>query len=193
MTSRQVVYKTIEFDKPPRVPQNLWPLPWAGNNYPKELERINKDFPTDITFIYGFYKQQPKTVGERFEIGEYIDEWGCKFTNIQRGIVGEIKDAIVDEDDLDWTDTSHVHFPKELLTLDVDMINRQCRESELFTIAEALPRPFEQLQFIRKTEQLYMTTAKSSVLNPAATASFLCDLQNSARCIAMNRAASSTD
>jgi len=159
MTSRQVVYKTIEFDKPPRVPQNLWPLPWAGNNYPKELERINKDFPTDITFVYGFYKQQPKTVGERFEIGEYIDEWGCKFTNIQRGIVGEIKDAIVDEDDLDWTDTSHVHFPKELLTLDVDMINRQCRESELFTIAEALPRPFEQLQFIRKTEQLYMDLA----------------------------------
>lgn len=159
-TSREIVYKTLEMASPERAPRNLWALPWASNTYPEMIEKLNKDFPTDISTAWGFYKEMPKTVGEQFEPGLYIDEWGCRFTNIQRGIVGEIKEPIIAEDDFDWADTSRIHFPRELLTVDTDMVNRQCRETELFMLSWGLPRPFEQLQFIRKTEELFLDLAE---------------------------------
>ena len=38
--SRNIVYKTLEFDKPERAPRDLWALPWANYNYPDQLEKI---------------------------------------------------------------------------------------------------------------------------------------------------------
>ena len=83
-----------------------------------------------------------------------MDEWGCRFTNIHEGVIGEVKEPVIREED--WSDAGKVHIPEELLTFDTDAVNRFCRETDRFVIAGCCPRPFEQLQFLRSTQELYM-------------------------------------
>ncbi len=154
ITSRELVYRTLEFKNNDRVPRQLWYLPWAATHFPDQLEKIKRDFPDDIQGVGGYYDKTPKTYGDPYAIGEYIDEWGCKFTNYQSGIIGEIKEPLVVEDD--WEDWRKVNFPRELLYINKEKINGFCRNSDKFIMAGACPRPFERLQFIRGTEQLYI-------------------------------------
>lgn len=83
-----------------------------------------------------------------------MDCWGCRFENLQEGVIGEVKEALVKDED--WEDTDTIHIPTEWLDFDVDAVNRFCRGTDKFVIAGSCPRPFEQLQFIRTTEELYM-------------------------------------
>lgn len=153
-SSRKIVYQTLEFNSPQRVPRQLWELPWAKINYPDKLKEIKETFPADITYAPGYQEQLPATKGEATEIGEYIDEWGCKFINKQRGVIGEVKEPLVEEEN--WEDSDKIHIPEELLTIDKDKVNAFCRNTDKFVLGGACPRPFERLQFIRGTEQLYM-------------------------------------
>ena len=75
MTSRELVKKTLEFDNPAKVPRDLWLLPWAQKRYPAEVKQLLNDFPLDTAGSPNFYKQPPKTVGDMFTPGAYIDEW----------------------------------------------------------------------------------------------------------------------
>ncbi len=154
MTSRELVIKTMEFQNNERIPREMYALPWAEIHYKEELEQFYRDFPRDTVTCPGFYKTPPVTKGNPTEIGQYVDEWGCVFTNYQRGVIGEVKDPIVRGDE--WEDADNVRFPTELLTLDVDKVNEFCRNTDKYVTAGYCPRPFEQLQFIRSTEQLYI-------------------------------------
>jgi uroporphyrinogen decarboxylase len=154
MNSRELVYKTLNFEKPDRVPRQMWELPWASNNYPEQLEKINSDFPADIISVPGFCREESIASGNPYEQGEYSDEWGCRFINRQRGIIGEVKNPIIVCED--WEDEGNVHIPMEWLTIDKARINEFCKNTDKFVVAGACPRPFEQLQFIRGTENLYV-------------------------------------
>lgn len=155
-SSKQLVLDTLNFKNTSgRVPRDLWVLPWADFTYPKQLKRLRKDFEWDITDAEIKYEKYPKTEGNAYEIGTFKDEWGCVFTNAQRGIIGEVKDPIVREDD--WSDwEKNVHIPEELLSFDIERVNKKCKKSDKFIKASCCPRPFEQLQFIRGTVNLYM-------------------------------------
>lgn len=155
-TSREIVYDTIEFNSPERCARDLWVLPWAEMNHPVELSKIKETFPADFTGSPGFNNKTAVTKGDAYLIGTYIDEWGCIFENRADGIIGEVKTAIVPAEDEEWEDTSRIHIPKEWLTIDKEKINNFCSNTDKFVMAGACPRPFEQLQFIRGTEQLYM-------------------------------------
>lgn len=156
MTSKELVLSTLEFrNTTGRVPRQLWQLPWANIHYPEMLEKLAKDFEWDFAGPVTEYAQLPITKGDPCEVGEYVDEWGCVFTNIHRGIIGEVKYPIVNDDD--WEDADNVHIPEELLSFDIDQVNASCAEmKDKFLVAGACPRPFEQLQFIRGTVNLYM-------------------------------------
>ncbi|MFR1480211.1 MAG: hypothetical protein ACLSB9_33355, partial [Hydrogeniiclostridium mannosilyticum] len=82
-----------------------------------------------------------------------VDEWGCMFDNVAKGIIGVVKQPLVTQED--WSDAGRVHIPEELLTFDVNEVNAFCRGTDRFVLAGCCPRPFEQLQFIRTTEELY--------------------------------------
>ncbi len=155
-TSRELVYETLEFRNPERAPRDVWVLPWAEMKYPEELKKILESYPGDIISAPGFLREKPVTKGDIHKKGHFTDEWGCLFENNTDGIIGEVKEAIVSSDDEEWEDTSRVHIPVEWLTIDKKQINTFCRETDKFVLAGACPRPFEQLQFIRGTEQLYM-------------------------------------
>lgn len=155
MTSRELVLRTLEFHNTDgRVPRQLWALPWADIYYPAEMEALRRDFVWDIGGPPVQYAEPPRTKGWPTEVGEYVDDWGCLFTNLQRGVVGEVKQPLVAEPD--WSDVGNVHIPEEWLTFDRDAVNRFCAGADFFVLAGACPRPFEQLQFIRGTVDLYM-------------------------------------
>ncbi|MFR3250422.1 MAG: uroporphyrinogen decarboxylase family protein [Eisenbergiella sp.] len=114
-----------------------------------------RDFEWDFDGPDTVLKEQPSTKGDPYAVGEYVDEWGCIFTNIHRGVIGEVKQPIVEDDD--WGDAGRIHIPEELLSFDVNQVNRSCeKKQDKFLFASCCPRPFEQLQFIRGTADLYM-------------------------------------
>jgi uroporphyrinogen decarboxylase len=154
--SRTLVYKTLEFESPQRVPRQLWVLPWAEDHYPDELLQIQKDYPDDIINVPSFFRQSPETIGGAYEIGTFVDEWGCTFLNIQRGVIGEVKKPLVNQ----WGDLDKLHLPLACLSVDIEQVNAFCRNTDKFVIAGCCPRPFERLQFIRKSEQLYLDLAE---------------------------------
>jgi hypothetical protein len=152
-TPRELVYQTLNFENPARAPRQLWTLPWAQIHHPDALQAIRAEFPDDIQGIGGHLREYPRTQGDPTRVGIYVDDWGCVFTNIQDGVIGEVKDPLIQ----DWNaDLPKVHIPREWLTIDRDAINRDCAATDRFTMAGACPRPFEQLQFLRGTENLYM-------------------------------------
>lgn len=119
------------------------------------MERLARDFEWDFDGPDTVLKEQPSTKGDPYAVGEYVDEWGCIFTNIHRGVIGEVKQPIVEDDD--WGDAGRIHIPEELLSFDVDQLNRSCeKKQDKFLMSGCCPRPFEQLQFIRGTADLYM-------------------------------------
>ncbi len=161
MTSRELVKATLEFKNTNgRVPRQLWTLPWAFMNEKEALDRIVNKFEWDFSNPVTIYeKVSPAKKGNPDIVGISTDDWGCVFTSIQAGVVGEVKTPLIDPDDYDWKDTSRVHIPEELLTFNVDKVNESCKASDKFMMASVTPRPFEQMQFIRGTENLYIDIA----------------------------------
>lgn len=152
-TSRELVLQTLNFENPARAPRQLWQLPWAGMHHAEALKEIEESFPGDFAGVGGYHREVAPTKGDSTAVGEFVDDWGCTFVNLQAGVIGEVKDPLVK----DWaTDTGKVHIPREWLTIDPDKINKACGETDKFVMAGACPRPFEQLQFIRGTVDLYM-------------------------------------
>ena len=75
--------------------------------------------------------------------------------NIGAGAIGEVKNPQIRDDD--WEDAENVHIPPEWLSVDVEKVNAFCRENrDKFIFGGCCPRPFEQLQFLRGTAELYM-------------------------------------
>lgn len=152
-TPRELVLQTLNFESPSRAPRELWALPIANLTYPGEVQAILTEFPPDLTGVSGHEREHPPTFGDQHGIGRYTDEWGCTFVNIQAGVIGEVKEPLI----RDWqTDTGRVHVPREWLTIDPEAINRDCAATEKFVLCGCCPRPFEQLQFLRGTVDLYM-------------------------------------
>jgi len=152
MTSRELVRNSLEFKSPKRIPREMWLSPWATENYPKEVTKIQNNFPNDIVTSPAFYKENPKTVGDAYAPGIFIDEWGCILENKQKGIIGEVKEPLLKE----WKDLDKIRIPDELLSVDVNGVNSFCKNTDKFVLAVCCPRPFERLQFIRKTENLFI-------------------------------------
>ena len=169
MTSRELVKNTFEFKNfHDRAPRDLWYLPWAEQNEGEALARIRRDYPNDYAGVPTVYSEVSAVErGNSTEIGEYVDPWGCVFTNIHRGIIGEVKEPLVTDDD--WEDVSRVVFPEHWLSFDIDQVNREVAKSDKWTGAGCCPRPFEQLQFIRGTVNLYMDLMDM----PAGLAAFM--------------------
>jgi hypothetical protein len=154
MTSRELVYRTVEFDNPARIPRQIWTLPWAHETFPTEMKRLARDFPNDIEWSPEDLATSTIAEGDPYRIGSYTDAWGARFTQTANGFIGEVKEPIVTDET--WQDTTRVHIPRERLTFKPETVNDFCRNTEAFVITPGLARPFEQLQFLRGTENLFI-------------------------------------
>ena len=165
-TSRDLVRSTLEFRNDSGiVPRHLWTLPWAESRYPAELAALRRDFPDDIALVpdsHMRYSKPPMRRGDWYAEGRYVDEWNCVFENIQAGVIGEVKNPLVDDEG--WASASRLHVPEELLTLDKALVDEYCAGTDRFVLAGELARPFERMQFLRGTENLFIDLALG---NPA--------------------------
>jgi len=156
-TSRELVKKTLEFSKPERIPRQLWFLPWAEENYPRQLHSLQKKFPDDIVTAPRIIGQREVVdPAERYQKGIYVDEWGCRFDNAQSGTIGIVHQALLET----WQDLDKVKTPDEYLNLNREEINRFCRNEKRFVLAGTWIRPFERLQFLRTTMNLLLDLAE---------------------------------
>ena len=156
MTPREIVVKALEFQSPPRVPRQLWLLPWAERTFPAELAAIQKRYPDDILRCPPFLSSPLRTSGEEHGVGLFVDEWGCRFENKQDGVIGEVKDPLIK----DWRDAGALRLPVERLSVDAGKVDEFCRAGDRFVHSWPSVNLFERLQFIRGPENLYMDLAE---------------------------------
>ncbi len=151
-TSRDIVNAALTFQRPERIPRDLWLLPWAETHYPDEIADIKARFPSDFSSPPAPYGPSSRAEGDPWTPGEFTDEWGCRFVNIQAGLYGEVKEPVLAEI-ADWRS---VEPPYEMLPTDVktarDAVNRYCAETETFVRAPSVTRVWERYQFLRGTE-----------------------------------------
>ncbi len=152
MNSRNLVKDTLQFASPPRIPRQLWDLPWAADHFPQELAAIRRQYPDDIIGAPACLAKPLITSGEQYQAGYYVDEWGCRFRNIQPGLIGEVKEPLLK----DYADLDLLRTPDELLSVDVEQVNAFCRATDRFVLAGVCPNPFERIQYIRTPENIYL-------------------------------------
>lgn len=172
MTGRERVIRALKFDYPDRVPRDLWWLPAVEMTQKEELENLLKRIPRDIEtpkFKAGTSERQkgypakmvpgshpPLALPKK---GKYADEWGSIWHVGEDGLMGEVKEPVLDN--LSKIDK---FFPpwEYLESTDLSEVNRSCRESDKFMLSGICARPFERLQFVRGTENFFMDLAYGS-------------------------------
>lgn len=157
MTSYERVMRTLEGKNPSSAARQMWLLPWTFDHYKAEHDQIKEKYPDDIVHIGAKFHNPPVMVkGDPYEVGTFVDDWGCVFTNIHKGVIGEVRTPLVKDDE--WEDVDNVHIPYEWLSFDIDEVNENCEKfgKDKFKLSGACPRPFERLQFIRGSENFYV-------------------------------------
>ncbi|MGN1099868.1 MAG: uroporphyrinogen decarboxylase family protein [Christensenellales bacterium] len=156
MNSKTIVYNTLDGKEKPRAARDLWLLPWACIYYQKEIDEINRRFPSDFVVIDSKKPASPVENGNPYEKGYYVDKWGAVFQNAHEGIIGEVKQPLIADEE--WNDVGKVRIPEELLDFDIEEVNKRIKElyPDKFVLSEVLARPFERLQFLRGTENLFV-------------------------------------
>ena len=158
MTSRELVYETLEFrNTSHRVPRHLWTLPWSTSRYPEVYRSMDEQYPDDIVGAPNVLRTPLPEIGDPYAAGSYTDPFGSVFENVQPGVIGEVKKPQILDDE--WEDADKIRLPEEYFSLDIDAVNRFCDGTDKFVNAGVTPRPFERLQFLRGSENLYMDLA----------------------------------
>lgn len=157
-TSRDLVIQTLEFDHPERIPRQLWTLPWAHTHHPATVKQIEQEYPSDFNGAPGFHTEKIQMKqGNMYEAGISIDEWGCERVNIHPGIIGEVKNPQIQDYN---TDLDKVRLPEEYFSIQLAKINEYTAGTDLFTFGGCCANPFERIQYIRGSENVYIDLAE---------------------------------
>jgi uroporphyrinogen decarboxylase len=162
-TPREIVQAALRFESPTRLPRDLWALPWAEEHLPGCLAELRRRWPADLDWSPRVYPPSARVSGDQYAVGTYVDEWGCAFENLQRGVIGEVRAPIL----ADLADWRQVRPPYECLPEQVaqarDVVNRRCAASDRFILPPHFSRPWERYQFLRGTENAMMDLAEGAV------------------------------
>ena len=159
MNGRERVMAALEFRKPDKIPIDVWILPAAWHKYGERLEKVLAERERDIAAVAG-----PLDMGydgRYYEIGSFTDPWGSGWRNIQRGIIGEVKEPVFQEYD---TIESYCPPIKQFLSeweTAKEQIEAQItgyREQGKFIMGGWISL-FERMQYLRGTEELYCDIA----------------------------------
>ena len=162
MTSREVVQRTLTFQTPPRIPRQLWSLPWGHKYMAEGIAEMQRRWPSDFDGAPGVYTPSSRVKGDPFDVGHFTDEWGCTFENIHWGVIGEVKEPQI----ADLANWKSVKPPYECLPTNLtearDKVNRAYAASSKFMQSGCCPRPWERLQFIRGTVNAMMDVVEGT-------------------------------
>lgn len=161
-TPREIVQQALRFESPSRIPRDLWSLPWAEEHVPQCLAELRRRWPSDFGWAEVVYRTSPRVRGDQYAVGTYVDEWGCAFENLQRGVIGEVRAPVL----TDLSDWRRIKPPYECLPADVakarDIVNRGCAASDRFVLPPHFGRPWERYQFLRGTENAMLDLAEGT-------------------------------
>ena len=153
LTPRERVIKTLKHEPVDRAPRQIWAIPGIVMLRYDELEKMRSLYPEDITNPEYKYGLAAKAKGERCEVGEYTDAWGCVWQVAQRGMIGEVKHPPL----TDWAKLDSFKPPYEILeNADLTTVRKSCSETDRFVIVGTETRPFERIQFLRGTENVFL-------------------------------------
>ena len=156
MTSRERAIKTLTFDHPDRAPREVWALSAINWFRPQEMEELLARFPMDFGGPRVRYGQSRRARGEPNRPGSSVDAWGSTWEVLEAGRVGEVKQPALAE----WSALDSYELPWELLReADFSEVNQSCAETDLFVRAGTETRPFERMQFLRGSENLFLDLA----------------------------------
>lgn len=147
MTSRDRVTKALRLEEVDRIP--------IENFFGGELERR---YPTDVALPPCRYPGG-RSWGEVNHRGRSMDIWGCVWEAAEDGVCGEVRESPLRND---WAGLKSFRPPWEILDgADLSPVNPFCAATDKFVIPmwETMPNPFERMQHLRGTEQLYMDLA----------------------------------
>lgn len=155
MTPRDRVLRTLTFAGPDRAPRHLWTLPGVEMFRAAELAQIRARFPDDIVSAGVPYGRAARASGAQNRRGTYTDEWGCAWEVFQDGVVGEVKNPPL----ADWAALDRLTAPREMLAGDRDAADAARARTDCYVLAGTSVRPFERMQFLRGTENLFADMA----------------------------------
>ncbi len=162
MDSRERVLRTLDFKNPDRLAVDIWTLPATKLKNGKQVDELYRKYPTDFASIPG-----PLDHGmtpELFELGEFTDQWGCGWVNLQRGIIGEVKNPPLEDDEAIESYRPPVQdFLEQWETTELLIQEKidEARKEGKFIIGGCVI-VFERLQYLRGTENLYCDIALES-------------------------------
>jgi hypothetical protein len=153
VTSRERVLRCLDLASPDRAPRDLWRLAGVEKLRAAELHDMLLRYPLDFEGSGPAYGPSHRKNGSPAEIGTYTDEWGCEWSVAEVGVCGEVKRAPL----ADWSALQDFAPPWEILDhADFAAVNSRCRSSDRFIRAGTEVRPFERMQFLRGTENLFV-------------------------------------
>jgi hypothetical protein len=156
MTSRERVRAALTHTPPDRAPRDLWVLPYVSLFQKKELDELLTRYPLDFESPEFSPGSNDRDLQKYAQKGAYTDEWGSVWHVGEPGVVGEVKEPILG----DWARLTHFMPPEHVTQrAEWDHVNRMCDTSTKFMLSSTCARPFERLQFLRGTENLYIDLA----------------------------------
>ncbi|HTS19554.1 MAG TPA: uroporphyrinogen decarboxylase family protein [Verrucomicrobiae bacterium] len=147
MTSRERVTNALRFEEVDRIP--------IENFFGGELERR---YPSDVA-LPPYRYPSGRSWGEGNRRGRSMDIWGCVWEAAEDSVCGEVRESPLQQD---WSALKSFQPPWEILDgADLTAVNPFCAATNRFVIPmwETMPNPFERMQHLRGTEQLYMDLA----------------------------------
>lgn len=162
MTSKERVLRTLEFRGPDRLPIDLWTLPGTIWKHGEQVKQLKEKYPTDFASIPGPIDHG--TTPELFEVGEFTDDWGCGWRNLQAGIIGEVKNPpLADDEAIEGYKPPIQIFQDKWKEMEPELKKniQAAREEGKFIIGGCVI-VFERLQYLRGTENLYCDIALES-------------------------------
>lgn len=156
MTPRERVRYTLQFKSTDRVPRDLWTLPYISLFRQNELDGFLANYPVDIRYAEPSLELQDAERNKLAGPGSYVDEWGSLWNVGEPGIIGEVKKPAIS----DWSRLEHFQLPwKTIQKRSIEYVNQQCRRYDKFILSAVCARPFERLQFLRGTENVFIDLA----------------------------------
>jgi len=153
MNGRDRVKAALEFKHPDRPPRDVWALPYITLFRKDELDSLMIEYPMDIGASQLSPGWSDEVVKSCAKAGHYTDEWGSVWYVGQPGVIGEVKEPVL----ADWSVLVKYQPPWHLIrNRDLSHVNKSCEQSTQFMLSDVTARPFERLQFLRGTENLYI-------------------------------------
>lgn len=156
MTGRERVTAALRFEAADRVPRDLWVLPYSALYRQNEVDVLLERFPIDFERVESFPGEADQDHERIAKPCTYVDDWGSTWEVAVPGTIGEVKRPAIEE----WTDMTKWEPPwRQIEERRIDYVNRLCEATDCFTIPPVSARPFERLQFLRGTENVYLDLA----------------------------------